>query len=118
MEPIAVGFFPLTEDGKPSFILPLIAFDDPNPTGLTHGIGTIAVTMQQTKDGFAPVVGGDGNPVVRPLSDVAAYMEGPGSEGNNYHPNEIAADRFAELVVVLMICWSRAPKRRWLVTIR
>jgi hypothetical protein len=92
--------FPLTEDGKPSFILPLIAFDDPNPTDLRHGIGMIAVTMQPTKDGFKPVEETDGNPVVRPLQEVAPYMQGPGSEQNNYHPNEIAADRFAELIVI------------------
>ena len=59
----------------------------------------IAVTMEKTKDGFKAELGPDGNPVVRPLADVQQYMEGPGSERNNYHPNEIIADRFAELVV-------------------
>jgi hypothetical protein len=97
--PVADWVFPLTEDGKDSFILPLIAFDDPNPTSLTHGISMIAVTMEPTKDGFKATLGTDGNPIVRSLADVAAYMQGPGAEQNNYHPNEIIADRFAEVIV-------------------
>jgi len=92
--------FPLIEDGRQSYILPLIAFENPNPKDLKHGIGTIAVTMTPTADGFKPVLGEDGNPVVRPLREVAEYASGPGAESNNYHPNEIIADRFAELVVM------------------
>lgn len=92
--------FPLTGNGDNSFILPLIAFNSPNPSNLSTNMGTIAVTMEKTADGFKPVLGTDGNPVVRPLNEVTEYMKGPGSEGNNYHPNEIAADRFAELVVM------------------
>ena len=92
--------FPLTEDDKPTFILPLIAFNQANPTNLRGGMGTIAVTMEKTEVGFKPVLGTDGNPIVRQLTDVEPYMTGPGGEQNNYHPNEIAADRFAELVVV------------------
>jgi hypothetical protein len=37
--------------------------------------------------------------MVRPLAEVRAYMQGPGAEQNNYHPNEIIADRFAEVIV-------------------
>jgi hypothetical protein len=103
--------YPLTENGKPSYMLPLIAFDDPNPTDLRHGIGMIAVTMEKTPDGFKPAIGTDGNPVVRPLSDVTQYMQGPGSESDNYHPNEIAADRFAELVVVDDL-WSDQTRKK------
>jgi hypothetical protein len=92
--------FPLTEDGKQTFVLPLIAFKEPNPTDLRHGIDMIAVTVEPTKEGYKAVLGTDGNPVVRPLREVEAYASGPGSEPNNYHPNEIIADRFAELVMM------------------
>jgi hypothetical protein len=92
--------FPLTENGQARFVLPLIAFNEPNPTSLRGDIGTIAVTVEPDGDGFKPVLDGNGNPVVRPLNDVPEYLRGTGAERNNYHPNEITADRFAELVVI------------------
>ncbi len=46
------------------------------------------------------MLGDDGNPIVRKLGEVVEYASGPGAESNNYHPNEIIADRFAEVVVM------------------
>jgi hypothetical protein len=98
---VANWIYPMTEDGKQTYILPLITFDEPNPTNLKHGISMIAVTMAPTHDGgYQPVLGDDGNPIVRPLREVTEYVSGPGAEANNYHPNEIIADRFAEVVVM------------------
>ena len=103
--------FPLTENGKPTYVLPLIAFENANPTDLRQGMTTIAVTMEKTPDGFKPATGADGKPIVRPLAQVTQYMQGPGSESDNYHPNEIAADRFAELVVIDNL-WSDEMKNK------
>ena len=108
---VADWVFPLTEDGKDSFILPLIAFDDANPTDLTRGIGMIAVTMQPTADGFKAVLGGDGNPIVRPLSDVTAYMEGPARRGTIIIPT-----RSSPIGLPSWWCWTvwwmQTQKRR------
>jgi len=92
--------YPLTEDGHKTFILPLIAFDDANPANLREGISMIGVTMEPAGDGFKPMIGADGNPLVRQLNDVPGYRDGPGAEQDNYHPNEITADRFSQLVVI------------------
>jgi hypothetical protein len=90
--------YPITENGKQVYILPMLMFVDPTATGLTTGMDTVAIYMEKNADGsFKPSLDGTGTPVNKPLAEVSAYMEGPGAEQNNYHPNEIIADRFAEL---------------------
>jgi hypothetical protein len=92
--------YPLTGGGQKSYILPLIAFGKPDPTDMRSAMGTIAVTVEPVGDGFKAVLGADGNPIVHRLDDVEEYRQGPGAERDNYHPNEIMADRFSQLIVV------------------
>ena len=106
---------PVTEHGKRTVILPLVAFEDDHPTSMRGGMGTIAVTMEPTgTDGeYRPAANADGTPVVRPLDGVAAYTAVAGRGGDNYHPNEIAADAFSRLIVVdHLIDKSKLPADR------
>ena len=94
--------FPIEHDGQTTYVLPLLAFDTPEPADVSGSMGTIAVDVEPAgADGaFRPVAGPDGVPRTRPLSAVTDYTAVAGRGGNNYHPNEIAADAFAQLAAV------------------
>ncbi len=82
------------------YILPLIVFADPDAPDIHKGIETIGVIMTKKPDGYVAAVDDAGKPRVSRLAELKPYTDEEGSGGNNYHPNEIAADRFAELVVI------------------
>ena len=91
------------DDGRPAYVLPLIAFDRPDPPQMIPSLTMIAVDVEPVAGQpgvFRPVAGGDGTPKVRPLAEVDGYTAVAGAGGNNYHPNEICADAFARLVAV------------------
>lgn len=92
---------PMVEGGKAATVLPLIAFENDHPRQMVRDMNVYAVTLEPTgKPGeYKVAVDADGKPVVRPLNGVGPYTAVAGRGGDNYHPNEIAADAFSRLVV-------------------
>jgi hypothetical protein len=83
----------------PTYLLPLIECRHTDSTDMRQDLSTVAVTLVPDGDGFKPKEGDDGRPVVRRLSAVPAYYKDIGRVQDDYHPNEVAADWFAELAV-------------------
>ena len=83
----------------PTYVLPLIECRHTDSTNMVQDLSTVAVTLVPDGGGYKPREGDDGKPVVRRLSAVAGYYKDIGRVQDDYHPNEVAADWFAELAV-------------------
>lgn len=89
---------------------------------MPHDFEMIAVEVVKSDGEFRPALAADGSAMQRPLQEEQGYLSPPLRIFSIYHPNEIAADAFAHIVVSDHILGSEpAPKeeddllptRRW-----
>lgn len=93
--------WPVKEGEKVQWVWPQIVFAEKDgPKRMPADFRMIAVEVSRGGDGaFAVRKGKRGRPVSHPLGSVERYVETFAPTQDLYHPNEIAADLFAGMVV-------------------
>jgi hypothetical protein len=92
--------FPEAEAEGTTYLQPfLVLSDGPEPRRMPEDIEELAVSLVREGETFRVKTDAKGMPVVRPLHSVRAYEERFGSISEGFHPNEIFACLFSEMVV-------------------
>lgn len=104
---------PLQENGVTRWVVPLIAFSEAGGDSI-ESMGTFAVELEpaDAADTYRVKKGPDGQPVVKPLYAEPLYAKNVGTRRNDYHRNEIAAERFSALAVFDAIVGPEETKQR------
>ena len=87
--------------GEPRYLWPQIMFrPDVDQPVIPRDMQMMMVELEKAADGYNVKRNAQGEPVMRPLQQEAAYMTAIPAVSSRYHPFEIAADVMASLVIV------------------
>jgi hypothetical protein len=91
---------PVEKNGATRYLWPRVLFGGESPTPrMPFDFQMVAVELEKTPEGFA-VKFADGKPVTTPLQSERGYGDKLPPSNSIYHPNEIAADAFAMVIVL------------------